>query len=104
MGSDENLQHDKFFHDSISASSDGWLCVDLVMACKKIQSLGAYPADVIAALEESELEVREDGFAIRRYSGRPLPLLQASKAHGANKMHGKGGRHGAQGRAGKGFT
>merc|ERR1719343_1858777 len=51
--SDENLRRDGFFHDKISSSAEGWLCMNLVIGCRKIQSLGAAPVDVIAALAAS---------------------------------------------------
>lgn len=77
--SDQNLQRDKFFHEAISASGEGWLSLDVVMRCKRVQSTGASLADVVAALHGSEVEVRSDGVAIRRLGNRPLPSLQAKK-------------------------
>merc|ERR1740121_3225775 len=67
--SDDNLQRDRFFHEAISANDGGWLEMNNIMACKRVKTLGASAADVVEALRESDLEVREDGAAVRRMHG-----------------------------------
>jgi len=79
--SDENLKYDKFFHDKISEDENGWLQMSLVLSCNKMQAMRATKEDVMNALKDSKIEVREDGAAIRRPSKAPLPTLEAKPAH-----------------------
>eukprot|EP00930_Biecheleria_cincta_P072934 TRINITY_DN6027_c0_g1_i1.p1 TRINITY_DN6027_c0_g1~~TRINITY_DN6027_c0_g1_i1.p1 ORF type:complete len:580 (+),score=93.88 TRINITY_DN6027_c0_g1_i1:63-1802(+) len=88
--SDGNLRHDKFFYDIISKDAEGWLELSNVLACNKIKSMGARQSDIVSALQASELEVREDGSAIRRSNNDPLPLLQAKESTGIQR---KGASH-----------
>jgi len=77
--SDENLKHDKFFHEKITADAEGWLDMSLVLSCNKMKTLKATAEDVIAALKDSTVEVRETDAAkfIRRPGNAPLPTLEA---------------------------
>eukprot|EP00401_Gymnodinium_catenatum_P023072 CAMPEP_0117574112 /NCGR_PEP_ID=MMETSP0784-20121206/61375_1 /TAXON_ID=39447 /ORGANISM="" /LENGTH=90 /DNA_ID=CAMNT_0005372845 /DNA_START=30 /DNA_END=302 /DNA_ORIENTATION=+ len=71
------------------------------MNCKKIQAMGVKVEDVVLALQTSAVEVREDGFAIRRQGNVPLPALQVNqrKGKGKGKSWGKqGGPKGGKGR------
>lgn len=92
--SDQNLCRDKFFHNKISSEPDGWLPMELVMGCRKVQAFGATPAHVVLAVQQSDtIEAREDGLAIRRAGNRPLPALEApnSKSKGQGRGNGRGG-------------
>merc|ERR1712194_253723 len=64
--SDDNLKHDKFFHDKISANKEGWLELVLILTCKKMKAMRATKEDVLAALSDSKIEVSEDKLSIRR--------------------------------------
>eukprot|EP00929_Paragymnodinium_shiwhaense_P096422 TRINITY_DN5800_c0_g1_i1.p1 TRINITY_DN5800_c0_g1~~TRINITY_DN5800_c0_g1_i1.p1 ORF type:complete len:424 (-),score=201.45 TRINITY_DN5800_c0_g1_i1:251-1444(-) len=79
--SDENLRYDKFFHEKISADKDGWLELNLVLTCNKMKSMNATKDDVLAALKESKIEVKEGGDAIRRPSNAALPKLETKQQH-----------------------
>ena len=57
--SDENLKFDKFFHEKISGEKDGWLEMELVLSCNKMKTMRATKEDVVAALKESKIEVKE---------------------------------------------
>merc|ERR1712176_93735 len=80
--SDGNLQHDKFFHQKISSNAEGWLDLCYVLSCNKIKAMGATPDLILNALRSSDIEVREDGTAIRRADNAPLPALHAQKEAG----------------------
>jgi len=78
--SDENLQHDKFFHTTIAADSEGWLGCDKLLACKKVQALKATDADIVEAVKDSsELEAKstDEMKFIRRKDNKSLPALLA---------------------------
>lgn len=79
--SDENLRFDKFFHDKISADSEGWLEVALILSCNKMKTMRATPEDVLAALKESKIEVKEGGAAVRRPGNAALPKLESKPQH-----------------------
>merc|ERR1719471_1067524 len=64
--SDENLRYDRFFHEKIAGSANGWLDMSLVLSCNKMKAIRAERKDVIEALQESKIEVRDDGNAVRR--------------------------------------
>jgi len=83
--SDENLRHDKFFHEKISADPEGWLEMGLVLTCNKMKAMGATKEDVVKALEESKLELKEGNTSIRRPGNAPLPKLEAKPMHHAKK-------------------
>eukprot|EP00811_Abedinium_folium_P032884 NODE_5893_length_1724_cov_8.797746.p1 GENE.NODE_5893_length_1724_cov_8.797746~~NODE_5893_length_1724_cov_8.797746.p1 ORF type:complete len:466 (+),score=160.23 NODE_5893_length_1724_cov_8.797746:26-1399(+) len=80
--SDDNLKHDKFFHEKISSNSEGWLEMSLVLTCNKMLALRATKEDVIAALQASKVEVHPDSTSIRRPGNAPLPTLVARQLHG----------------------
>eukprot|EP00401_Gymnodinium_catenatum_P027285 CAMPEP_0117501004 /NCGR_PEP_ID=MMETSP0784-20121206/23071_1 /TAXON_ID=39447 /ORGANISM="" /LENGTH=469 /DNA_ID=CAMNT_0005296237 /DNA_START=70 /DNA_END=1479 /DNA_ORIENTATION=- len=90
--SDENLRYDKFFHEKISSDSEGWLEMSLVLSCNKMKLMKATKEDVVGALKESKIEVKDDGASIRRPSNAPLPKLEArpmhSKKNSANSHNG----------------
>lgn len=79
--SDENLKFDKFFHDKISAEKEGWLEMELILSCNKMKTMRATKAfiliahlrkmqeDVVAALKESKIEVKE-AWCLPRSDGR----------------------------------
>lgn len=74
--SDDNLNHDKFFHDVISKSEGGWLDMALVLSCNKMKAMRATKEDVLGALKDSKVEVREEPLAVRRPGNAPLPNLE----------------------------
>jgi hypothetical protein len=74
--SDENLKNDQFFHGEIAKNQDGWLTLNLLLSCNKMKAMGATAEDVLAALAESKLEVREDKLAVRRPGNLTLPTLE----------------------------
>jgi len=74
--SDENLKNDQFFHGEIAKNQDGWLALNLLLSCNKMKAMGATAEDVLAALAESKLEVREDKLAVRRPGNLTLPTLE----------------------------
>merc|ERR1719436_1319808 len=51
--SDDNLKHDKFFHEKISSDGEGWLDMALVLTCNKMKALRATREDVVTALKDS---------------------------------------------------
>jgi hypothetical protein len=79
--SDENLRHDKFFHDKIAENAEGWLDVNLVLSCNKMKAMRATKEDVMSALKDSKMEVREDGTALRRPGNAALPKLETKAVH-----------------------
>eukprot|EP00930_Biecheleria_cincta_P035555 TRINITY_DN24452_c0_g1_i1.p1 TRINITY_DN24452_c0_g1~~TRINITY_DN24452_c0_g1_i1.p1 ORF type:complete len:443 (+),score=72.67 TRINITY_DN24452_c0_g1_i1:121-1449(+) len=76
--SDENLRHDHFFHEKIAADTEGWIDLDIIMGCNKIQAMEITKDELVNALQESPLDLRLEsaGFAVRRTGNRPLPNLQ----------------------------
>jgi len=82
--SDESLKHDKFFHDKISSNSEGWLELSFVLNCNKMKAMRSTKEDVVVALKDSKIEVKEDGLSIRRPSNLALPAFEARNQH-ANK-------------------
>jgi len=78
--SDDNLRHDKFFHDKISADKEGWLEINMVLQCNKMKALNATPEDVVASLKGSKIEIK-DGLSIRRPENLALPKLEARPQH-----------------------
>mmetsp|Transcript_135773 Transcript_135773/g.378356 ORF Transcript_135773/g.378356 Transcript_135773/m.378356 type:complete len:502 (-) Transcript_135773:124-1629(-) len=79
--SDENLRYDKFFNEKITAEKDGWLDMQLVLSCNKMKSIRATKEDVVEALKESKIEVREGGSAVRRPGNAPVPKLETRPQH-----------------------
>eukprot|EP00928_Gymnodinium_smaydae_P046665 TRINITY_DN310_c0_g1_i10.p1 TRINITY_DN310_c0_g1~~TRINITY_DN310_c0_g1_i10.p1 ORF type:complete len:421 (+),score=107.40 TRINITY_DN310_c0_g1_i10:73-1263(+) len=79
--SDENLKHDKFFHEKISSDPEGWLEVSLIITCNKMKAMNATKEDVLAALKESKLELKDEGASVRRPGNCPLPTLEIRPQH-----------------------
>jgi len=79
--SDENLRYDKFFNDKISGDKDGWLDMNLIISCAKMKAMRVSKDDVVEALKESKLEVREGSTAIRRQGNAKVPELQTRPTH-----------------------
>lgn len=79
--SDDNLKHDKFFHDKITGDSEGWLAIELILSCNKMKALRATTEDVIASLTESKIEVKDDKLSLRRPGNLALPTLEARPQH-----------------------
>lgn len=76
--SDENLLQDTFFRGKIAADTEGWIGLDIIMGCKKIQAMEMTKDELVNALQESSLDLRTEsaGLAVRRTGNRPLPNLQ----------------------------
>jgi len=79
--SDENLRGDKFFNEKIAANEEGWLEMSLILSCNKMKAMRANLEDVIAALKDSKLELKEGGSAVRRPGNAPLPKLEEKPQH-----------------------
>merc|ERR1740130_835868 len=79
--SDENLKYDKFFHEKITADSEGWPEMSLVLSCNKMKNLRATKEDVVSALKDSKLELKDGGAAVRRPANLALPALEARPQH-----------------------
>jgi len=87
--SDDNLKHDKFFSEKIASDSEGWLEMGLILSCNKMKAIRASKEDVVAALKDSKLELRDGGAAVRRPGNAALPKLEAKPNHHGKKntMH-----------------
>lgn len=79
--SDDNLRHDKFFHDKITENGEGWLELTMILACNKMKAMRATPEDVLEALKGSKIEIREDKLALRRPGSLALPTLEQKQVH-----------------------
>lgn len=53
----------------------------LVLSCNKMKQMRVATEDVIVALTDSSVEVREDGGAVRRPGNAALPTLEAKPTH-----------------------
>jgi len=72
------LELDKFFHDKISESKEGWLDIDHILNCKKIKTLSTDKNVILDSVEDSkEVEINTAKTQIRRIENKPLPELQA---------------------------
>ena len=79
--SDENLAHDKFFHELISSDTHGFVSLEAILKCQRIKNLKATKESVLEAVATSELvEVSTDKESIRRAKNKSLPLLQVKKS------------------------
>jgi len=87
--SDENLKFDQFFHEKISTTPEGWLELNLVLSCNKVKAMRATKEDVLAALKDSKIEVKDDGLSIRRPANLALPALEKRP----DKHQKKGAQH-----------
>ena len=75
--SDENLKHDSFFHQKISADPNGYLYLDELLKCNKIKKAGWTKEDLRGGIEQStliELD-KETKDKVRRKDNKPLPDL-----------------------------
>jgi len=79
--SDENLRHDRFFSEKIAGDTEGWLDMSLILSCNKMKAMRATKEDVVAALKDSKLELKEDRSAVRRPGNAALPKLEAKPLH-----------------------
>lgn len=75
--SDEYLQRRKFLNEKIATAEDGWLTTDFILGYRRIRAMHATKDDLVSALEASQIEVRQDGHAIRRPTSWPLPKFTA---------------------------
>jgi len=79
--SDDNLKHDKFFHEKISGNTEGWLEIALILSCNKMKAMRATKDDVLASLFDSKMEIKEDKLSIRRPGNLALPKFEARPQH-----------------------
>eukprot|EP00931_Biecheleriopsis_adriatica_P040905 TRINITY_DN2342_c0_g1_i1.p1 TRINITY_DN2342_c0_g1~~TRINITY_DN2342_c0_g1_i1.p1 ORF type:complete len:425 (-),score=167.55 TRINITY_DN2342_c0_g1_i1:26-1300(-) len=79
--SDENLKHDKFFHEKITANGEGWLEVSLILSCNKMKAMRATKDDVLSSLKGSKIEINEEGTCVRRPGNAALPKFEAKPTH-----------------------
>lgn len=83
--SDSNLKTDKFFHDVISSSEEGYVPLDTLLKCRKLKSLTSSAEVVVQAIKTStEVEAKSDGSGIRRAGNAPLPTLAVKKARASD--------------------
>ena len=75
--SDDNLQHDEFFHNKISENKEGYLPLDLITSCKKVKDANWTLDEIISAINASEyLELDSTSNFLRRKNNKQLPTLQ----------------------------
>lgn len=79
--SDENLRHDTFFRDKISGDPDGWLDIALILGCYRMRRIGATLEDVLSAVRDSKLELKNGSALIRRPGNAALPKLEPRPQH-----------------------
>ena len=78
--SDENLETDEFFHKIISAEKDGYLDLDIIMQCKKVQKSSWDKNMIIESIKDStQVELNPEKTKIRRIGNKPLPELNEQK-------------------------
>mmetsp|Transcript_18907 Transcript_18907/g.33603 ORF Transcript_18907/g.33603 Transcript_18907/m.33603 type:complete len:443 (-) Transcript_18907:144-1472(-) len=84
--SDENLKYDKFFHEKISSDKEGgWLDINFILTCNKMKLMRATKEDVVVALKDSKIEVKDAGAFVRRPGNAELPKLEAKPGHAGKK-------------------
>ena len=62
--SDKNLVNDRFFHEKISDSKNGWVDLTFILACNKIKQFKLKnPAEEVteAVKDSTEVEISKDG-------------------------------------------
>jgi len=92
--SDENLKSDKFFRDKITADSEGWMEMSLLLSCNKMKNLQATQEDVVSALKDSDaVELKDGGAAVRRPGNMALPAFEARPGDSKGKGKGKSSTH-----------
>mmetsp|Transcript_51923 Transcript_51923/g.96019 ORF Transcript_51923/g.96019 Transcript_51923/m.96019 type:complete len:519 (+) Transcript_51923:80-1636(+) len=77
--SDSNLRRDAFFHDIISSSEGGWIKVETILSCRRIQQMKVNEEEVLEALKmvdwcELRQRSEDEAPAVRRKE--PPPPLQ----------------------------
>ena len=78
--SDENLETDEFFHKTISSDKDGYLDLELIMQCRKVQKAGWDKNMIIESIKDSDqVELNPEKTKIRRIGNKPLPELNEKK-------------------------
>jgi len=72
--SDTNLKRDRLFYERISKAPGGFLPLEVLLRCPKIQALTDSAEEVAQAIALSgELELSSDRLEVRRVHNRPLP-------------------------------
>ena len=90
--SDKNLVNDRFFHEKISESKDGFIDLTYILSCNKIKQfkLKDATADIAEAIKESaEVEMSADLKQIRRKGSKAVPELSAQAKKRDAKAAGK---------------
>lgn len=75
--SDENMRTDRYFQNIIAQSEGGWISMESILACKRMQQMGASTREVMGALRGSqEVVLREppDGEEAVKLTRAPPPL------------------------------
>ncbi len=76
--SDDNIKHDKFFHEKITDQAEGYVDVSNFLNCNKVKKLNITADDITSAVKNSTLlEVKGD--LIRRAGNKSLPELKLLK-------------------------
>ena len=74
--SDENLQHDQFFHNKISEDPNGYLDLDFLLKCNKIKKAGWSKEELVEGIKLSDIvELDSKNKKVRRKDNKPLPEL-----------------------------
>lgn len=76
--SDSNLRHDKYFHDLITATPEGYIPMDTLFKCKKIKELDVDASQIVEALKTSTEAEAEETRGVRRSLNRAVPQLQVT--------------------------
>ena len=79
--SDENLSHDKFFHELISSDEHGFVTIDTILKCQRIKNLNATKELIIEAISRlPAVELNPAKDSVRRTNNKQLPVLKSKKA------------------------
>lgn len=74
--SDENLKHDAFFHNKITASDNGFIPIDILLNCNKIKKLTNKIENIVEAISRSNhLEIDSSKKNFKRKT-KDLPKLE----------------------------
>ena len=78
--SDENLSHDKFFHELISSDEHGYVKIEVILKCQRVKNLKATKENILEAiLTSTQVETNQAKDSIRRKNNSPPPVLKTKK-------------------------
>mmetsp|Transcript_31943 Transcript_31943/g.72883 ORF Transcript_31943/g.72883 Transcript_31943/m.72883 type:complete len:517 (+) Transcript_31943:77-1627(+) len=84
--SDSNLRRDAFFHDVISSAEGGWIKIETILSCRRIQQMKVKEEEVLEALTtvdclESRQRSEDEAAAVRRREPPPPLEVIPAPAH-----------------------